>query len=271
MHRVQAQSIVVSLLLCLASAQAELENAFGGSEKPVDADTHAFLQKTANLTHHHHIGNEDGLFEFGLSTGIDSRYVSEGRDNLPGEGGVYWGRAIGHTHAVGGTVFAEVLGIEAWETSYNEINLSAGYEYEVGSLLLGAALSYLDFSAVGETDFEASLSAQWKLGAASGLTTEWVWSEDTGGWFGETSAFCGVVVNQNLTFNAAVFIGANGGYVAEEHDGLNYLGVRIEAVRSITEHLQGEIYVAGIEPLNKQQGESLRDLLWVGGALTVAF
>ena len=184
---------------------------------------------------------------------------------------MYWGRAVGHTHAVGGTVFAEVLGIEAWDTSYNEVNLSAGYEYEVGSLLLGAALSYLDFPAVGENDFEASLSAQWKLGAASGLTTEWVWSEDTGGWFGETSAFCGLVVNQNLTLNAAVFIGANGGYVAEEHDGLNYLGVRIGVVRSITEHLQGEIYVAGIEPLNNEQGDSLRDLLWVGGALTVAF
>ena len=255
----------------LGAPRAELENAFGGSEDPVDADTHALLQKTANLTHHHHIGSEDGLFEFGLSAGIDSRYVSEGRDNLPGEGEVYWGRAVGHTHAVGGTVFAEVLGIEAWETSYNEINLSAGYEYEVGSLSLGAALSYLDFPAIGENDFEASLSAQWKLAAAGGLTTEWVWSEGAGGWFGETSAFCELMVNQNLTLNAAVFIGANEGYVAEEHDGLNYLGVRIGAVGSITEHLQGEIYVAGIEPLNKEQGESLRDLLWVGGALTVAF
>ena len=271
MHRIQSLSLVVSLLMCLASVRAELENALGRSEDPVDADTHALLQKTANLAHHHHIGSEEGLFEFGLSTGIDSRYVSEGRDNLPGKGGVYWGRAVGHTHAVGGTVFAEVLGIEAWDTSYNEINLSAGYEYEVGSLSLGVALVYLDFPAVEENDLEASLSAQWKLGAAGGLTTEWVRSEDTGGWFGEASAFCELVVHQNLTLNAAAFIGTNGGYVAEEHDGLNYLGVRIGAVRSITEHLQGEIYVAGIEPLKKEQGESLRDLLWVGGALTVAF
>ena len=87
---------------------------------------------------------------------------------------MYWGRAVDHTHAVGGTVFAEVLGIEAWDTSYNEINLSAGYEYEVGSLSLGAALVYLDFPAVEENDFEASLSAQWKLGATGGLTTEWI-------------------------------------------------------------------------------------------------
>ncbi len=108
--------------------------------------------------------------------------------------------------------------------------MSAGYEYEVGSLSLGAALVYLDFPAVEENDFEASLSAQWRLGATGGLTTEWVWSEDTGGWFGEASAFCELVVNQNLTLNAAVFIGTNGGYVAEEHDGLNYLGVRIGAV-----------------------------------------
>ena len=53
----------------------------------MDADTHTLLQKTANLAHHHHIGSEEGLFEFGLSTGIDSRYVSEGRDNLPGKVG----------------------------------------------------------------------------------------------------------------------------------------------------------------------------------------
>ena len=74
-----------------------------------------------------------------------------------------------------------------------------------------------------------------------------------------------------MTLIAAVTIGINEGYVTEEHDGLNYLGVRIEAVRSITEHLKGGIYVAGIEPLNEKPGESLRELFWVGGALTLAF
>ena len=73
MHRIQPLSLLVSLLMCLASVRAELESALGRSEDPVDADTHALFQETANLAHHHHIGSEGGLFEFGLSAGIDSR------------------------------------------------------------------------------------------------------------------------------------------------------------------------------------------------------
>ena len=250
---------------------ADLDPAVAEQGYRLVADAHALQRKTANLLHHHHLEREIDLGEFEIGLGFDSRYVSEGRDNLSGQSGIIWGKVGGHTHAAGGTFFTELLTIEAWGKAYNETNVSVGYEYEEGSASIGGALTYLDFPTDGENDLEANLNARWKWGATGGFTTDWAWSEKSGGWFGETSAFHEIAVNQNWTLTTMAFLGANKGYVVEEHDGLNYLGLRIETVVALTEHLKCAFYIAAIEPLGRESGESLRNLLWAGGALTFAF
>lgn len=255
--------------LCFVSPlAAELESA---REFMIATDHTSPEQIGPTLHHHHHEGEE--RLELELSLGADSRYVSEGRDNLDGEGGVAWANLVGHVHAVGGSIFGEVLGMQAVDANYQEINLGLGYEREFGAFTMVAAVSYLWFPQEkgDDDDIEFVLGGEWACDSGLGVAAEAVWSTEAEGWFGEVQLYYEAQICDRFTLKPSVILGLNQGYVSDEHDGVNHLAFQLEGAVALTEHLEASIHATYSEPLDERPGESLRDLFWLGGAVSYSF
>lgn len=263
------------VFLAFAPVSVALEiNSLLGARDLLIATDHSSPDQIGPVIHHH-LHEErvapQGLLEFEVAAGVDSRYVSEGRDNLAGEGGIGWLSAVGHVHTLGGAVFTEVFGIAAWEANYEEAGVTAGYEFERDSFSVGGAVTYLWFPEDEEEDVELALFGEWTCGCGFGIASEIVWSTEAEGWFGETALFYELSVTERFQLIPVIFVGINQGYVSDEHDGLNHLGVQLEGVVSLSDNLEFSAYAAAVEPLDEESGETLDDLFWVGGALSVSF
>ena len=166
-------------LLLLASgslpSRAELYHSTDVGTHALTTPSYAVHQGAGSLGHHHHLEAPENEFEFELMLGADSRYVSEGRDNLPDGSGILWGNIGAHAHVMGGAVFAELLGIESLDSDYNEVSLTLGYERDMGPVTSSAGLTILDFPALGENDLEATLSTEWRFCPRADLAAELVW------------------------------------------------------------------------------------------------
>ena len=256
-------------------AEAEMETPFRSTGGMITDDhTHAELihghqgpgEVGLPVHHHHHPVAEDEPLEFELTFGLDSRYVSEGRDNLPDDSGISWVSAVTHWHALGGSVFGELLGIAAWEGGYDEVNVAAGYEWQWGPLELALAGNYLWFPDDGEDDVEVGGAVEWVHESGLGVLAAAYWSFEAEGWFGEAAVFYECPLSESIALIPSVFLGVNQGYVEDEHDGFNHLGIQLEGIVQVSEQLELVVYASYLEPLDREDGESLRDLFWGGGA-----
>ncbi len=262
-------------LLLLASgslpSRAELYNSTDVGTHALTTPSYAVHQGAGSLGHHHHLEAPQNEFEFELMLGADSRYVSEGRDNLPDGSGILWGNMGAHAHVMGGAVFAELLGIESLDSDYNEVGLTLGYERDMGPVTSSAGLTILDFPALGENDLEATLSTEWRICPRADLAAELVWCRASPGWYGEITARYRLKEDDNLILMASLLAGFNGGYLPDESDGLNYMGLRIEATIGISEHVKGLLHTTYAHPFGHEGHQDFRGLLWVGGALALMF
>ena len=233
--------------------------------------SYAVRQRAGTLGHHHHDESTENPFEFELMLGAESRYVSEGRDNLPDSSGVLWGNMVGHAHALSGSIYAEILGIEGMGADYTEMGLTLGYERELGSVTGRAELSLLEFPGLGENELESALSADWKIDSQASLAAEWVWSGASEGWYAEASARYEVKVEDNFILMASLLTGFNGGYLPDESHGLTHIGLRLEATVGLSEHVKGVIHTTFVRPIEHADDPDLEDLIWAGGALVLTF
>ena len=263
--------ITLAISVALASAApllGEIESELGARDFMIATD-HSSPEQIGPLLGHHH--DHPDVFSFSLSAGADSRYVSEGRDNLDREGGILWANAIGHYHALGGSIVGEVTGITAWEADYEELGLTAGYEFELGSVTLSAAATYLWFPEDDEDDVELAIAGEWSHDCGFGIAAEAVWSTEAEGWFGEMELYYEFECCEHLVLTPSVFLGVNQGYVSDEHDGFNHIGAQLAGSVPLSENIEASAYVAFIRPLRDEMGESLRDLFWFGGAVSAHF
>lgn len=259
---------VGATLAIVAPLSAELESV----RDWMIATDHTSPDQIGPTLHHHHHHGED-RFELELGLGADTRYVSEGRDNLDGEGGVIWTTLVGHVHAAGGSIFGELLGLQGIDANYQEVNLGLGYEREIGAVTVVAAASYLWFPQENgdDDDIELILGAEWTGDSGIGVAAEAAWSTEADGWFGEVQLFYELQVCDRFVLKPSVILGVNQGYVSDEHDGVNHLAFQLEGGIALTDHLEASIYAAYSEPLDERPGESLRDLFWVGGGFSYSF
>ena len=201
----------------------------------------------------------------------DSRYVSEGRDNLAGDS------------LAGTTVDASVGGLSfgAWfaaspDTDYREFNLGATYTVGWRDLEAYASFTHLRFLSDEEDDNEVGAGLAYTglpAGLAIGLDAYHSFEAEgtfLEAWLGGEYEPCGW-----LMIAPAAVLGWNSGYIAEGHDGANHFSLSMEASVPLKEGLDLAAMVAYTWAIDADPGrypddEALEDFLHAGIALRAA-
>lgn len=206
-----------------------------------------------------------------IAVAWDSRYVSEGRDNLAGDS------------LAGTTVDASFGGLclGAWvaaspDADYREFNLGATYAVGWRDLEAYVSFTHLRFLSDEEDDNEVGAGLAYTalpVGLAIGLDA--YHSFEAEGTFLEASIGGEYAVCDWLTLAPAAVLGWNEGYIADGHDGANHFALAMEASVPLKEDLDLAASVAytwsiDADPGRYPEDESLEDFLHAGIALRAA-
>lgn len=202
----------------------------------------------------------------------ESRYVSEGRDNLSGGG----------LASVASEIDFGLLTFSPWyargyDSDYDELSLNFILGFKPNeNIELYAGYAHLQFFRDGLHDNE--------IGAGIVLTyLDWAdffatgtYSFDAGGSFIETGLSREFVLFDRLTLKAIGLLGINAGYIADGHDGANNLQLSVEASYKINRRWDFTLFAGyslaiGEEPGRYAGDETLYDFFWSGAGMIVHF
>lgn len=193
----------------------------------------------------------------------DSKYVSEGRDNLEDGGlgsvALEWNK---HFEKGGEFIFAGWYA-EGTSVDYSELNLGVAYGWSLEKIDIAVGYTWLDFAEDDESDREISLELGTALYDDIEFGAVFTYSTEAEGTFIELFVSKSYE-NDKLSWSPYLLLGINEGYVADEHDGLNNLQMGVEVSTPISDHLELGGYVAYTIGLDEEPGESLDDIFWVG-------
>ena len=206
---------------------------------------------------------QESVTSFNAALAYDSKYISEGRDNLD-EGGIgsFTAEWAAPTDGKGELVLAAWYG-EAIDDNYSELNLGIGYGWSLEKIDIAIGYTWLDFAEDDATDNEFSLELGTNLyddinfGAAFTYSTE---AEGT--WIDlELSKD---YVQDKFVWSPYLLLGINAGYVTDEHDGLNNLQIGLHLATELSDGFELGGYIAYSMGLDKNAGETLDDIFWMG-------
>lgn len=173
--------------------------------------------------------NQSSPAELGIDARWNSRYVSEGRDNLDGDdlisvsGGLSWGQ-----WQAGGW-FGAALGQD-----YQELNLYVERGLELGPVRLYGRYARLDFPADQRDDNELSAGASLTVVKWLESTVDYTYSNEAEGGFLTVSVGASGTVWDRLELSAAALQGFDYGYASESFDGANHREASLEAALHLT-------------------------------------
>lgn len=152
-----------------------------------------------------------------------SRYVTEGRDNLDGDG----------IYAAAVEVGWHDLTLGGWwgdspDADYEETNLSFGWSHTTGDWEYYLSYSWKTFPKEGESDHEPGAGIAWSgLPWNLSLALDAWHSFDATGTFLEASLTREFELGEAFTVETALSLGYNAGYVTDGHHGWNHLGFSV--------------------------------------------
>ncbi len=217
------------------------------------------------------------LFEFKITTAWDSRYVSEGRDNLDGDS------------LFGATIEAAYVGLPfgaitfgtwyAWtpaSRAYSELNIWAEYRFEIGNFEAYAGYTHLRFYPFDVHENEIGAGAAYGLPLDFTVGGDCYYSFFTDGSFFELFLERECKVAQWLLLTPTVFMGFNAGYRPEGHDGANNVTAVLDATVPINDNIEVAGYVAYNWAIDSDAArhpgdESLKDFFFGGVGLSLSF
>ena len=216
----------------------------------------------------------ESLFEWHTHFLWESRYVSEGRDNLSGDSIV----SVSSDFIVGDISFIPWYAISP-DTDYRELNLNFVYGIRPTENLA----VYFDYTHLRAHyrsehahDNEVSLGLVYKLLEKVGIAAATYHSFEADGAFMEVSAKYFDKTSDDINYSLQGGLGINTGYVADGHKGLNHLELRANV--SHAPFIQAELYaytaynVALNKDVDKYTGdELLGDFVWAGIGFTYLF
>jgi hypothetical protein len=212
-----------------------------------------------------HLGDNVAL---SASLAWDSRYVSEGRDNLDGDGLAGATVELGWRGLTLGSWYAS-----SPDNGYDELNLCASYAVEFGALEAALGYTYLDFPADDADDHEVGLGlALADLPGGFELGLDSYYSFEADGAFFEAAAARPVELGRLLSLTPSAVLGANAGYMAAGHDGLNNAALLLEASLPLKPGVSLTAYIGHNWAINSDSekyadDESLKDFGFGGLAL----
>jgi outer membrane usher protein FimD/PapC len=128
-----------------------------------------------------------------FDVGYDSRYISEGRNNLP-EDGIVWA-SLSHDLDDNLTVGSAYGVATKKSANYDELNLSISYQNSINELTYSFSYTRLEFFDDGESDNEFGLDMSWEKFDEFTPFAYLVYSTEAGGSF----ASVGVESNYELS------------------------------------------------------------------------
>lgn len=205
----------------------------------------------------------------GTSAGItwESKYVSEGRDNLE-DGGLFSsetsfeinGFGFGAWYAIGDSV------------NYQELNLSIEYQFEMAEFETSIGYTRLEFLKDDENDNEFSAGVAYTALPWIIPTLSYIYSTEAQGAFIEVSVRSDIpVLKERITLSPYILEGFDFGYATEEYDGPNNLQLGIETAVSATDQIHITGYFTHSLAHEDMEREGLNHQTWGGIGVSAEF
>lgn len=194
-------------------------------------------------------------WEVSGTAGWDSRYVSEGRDNLE-DGGLRFLEGV----ACSGGYEAGLSWSEGDSVEYEEANLWIAKGLTLGEFDLTGSYTYLSFPTESSHDSELAIELGRSVFEDYTANLCSVYSEDADGLFFELSLERGFEISPRSRVVSYALVSVNSGYVADEPRGMNNAQVGVEIERDLSEGMSAALIVN----LSVGIAEGVDDLAWFG-------
>jgi hypothetical protein len=197
----------------------------------------------------------------------ESRYVDSGREDLD-ESGIASAEWIGSF---------DDFSIGAWfgvadGERYEELNLFAAYEFELGAVAVEVGYTHLEFDPHSGNDDELSIDAEVEVLGGFVVGVSDVYSFEAEGSFVEISlAYPLAFFEERLWLVPSVHEGFDYGYRSESHNGPNHVQIGVDLEYKLTERTALVGYVAHSFAQDGVEREDLGDVSWFGLGLNAQF
>lgn len=204
----------------------------------------------------------------------ESRYVTEGRDNLSGKS-----LASASSEFTMGE-----LSIIPWlatgsGTDYTEFDLNIVYGIKLAkglSFYTGYTNIHTRDNGLSGNDNELSFDLAYKLAEHVSLLASIYHSFDASGSFMEVATKFTRPFSNELHFSAQAVVGANSGYISDGHNGLNYIQLRSTISYQPATQIEVYAYASYSQAINRDATQyagdaALDDLAWGGAGFSYRF
>ena len=222
--------------------------------------------------HHSHRTSAEIHYEAAISMGYDSRYVSEGRDNLDGDPLLHGTLELSFHDFLIGAWYAQ-----SPTTPYDEFNLWLEYGFQFGDVEGYLGINHLRFPDDNAHDHEVGFGISygelpWDL--VVGMDAYYSFRAD--GFFAEAALTRDFRPCDWLTLEPGIVFGWNEGYVSSGHRGANHVAVSILAIIPLGETAELSAYLSynfavNSSPLQSPDDASLKNFLYGGATVTFDF
>lgn len=176
-----------------------------------------------------------------LEVRFDSKYVSEGRNNL-NNGGIIW-TTLSHDIDDRFTLIADHGIATASSEDYKELNLSLEFANRIGSFDYYMSYTHLEFEEQ-EDDNEIGLGGSWSGFEQITPSLDVTYSAESKGAFVETGIHTDIQLNDKISLSPYLKVAFDYGYAAENNHGYNHTAIGTE----LTFQINRSMYVgANIE------------------------
>ncbi|MCL2917285.1 hypothetical protein [Shewanella litorisediminis] len=209
--------------------------------------------------------------EFAIEVGWDSKYVSEGRNNLP-HGGIGWAGAS----ATVGDLTAYALVGRADAAHFTEWNFGVEYQLHLHDTLEAfvGAQRIENYGDVRCSDNELFAELAWTAWDYLVPSIAYTYSTEAGGYFVELSLHSNWHLGEQFILSPYLTQGFDFQYVTEDHNGANHLQFGLEATWAFSDNLSVSAQVSRViagKDIEVDQGEEARDETFAGVRLAWAF
>jgi hypothetical protein len=196
--------------------------------------------------------------DYQISSIYQSRYITEGRNNLSKGGAVFYS-----AEATAGLWNLSAVNVRGSSDHYEETGLSLSYSFEFEHWTVTPGYTWLNFSnEVSSNDQEVGISFEYNNNSPLYHQLDWYYAKDASGSFYTWQTGLKHEVLSGVSFEPYLQVGANKGYVSGEHYGLNHYQLGIKSSVQIKPSLALYLSLNTSKPINKKANETLEDLNW---------
>jgi len=215
--------------------------------------------------------DNQSAFESQFYLGWESRYLSEGRDELDGDS-----LFIASFETSWKKLTAGVWYGESPDQSYNELQLALALNHSIGDFDFYVSYTHFQFQFDSSFDNEVGAGFTWNgLPLDIALSTDVYYSFDADGYFVEVAASREFEINDRLALSLTVPFGINQGYVPDGHDGANNITLQLGAEYALSDSITLSAHTTYSWDLERDSDapgdELLRDFFHAGVGLSYSF